>query len=105
VLGDEAFERLSPERRQQAWENRATDKAQLLGEGFPPLEDEDVRHVRIPVLLMHAQKSPMLFQLLADRLEELLPNVERIEIENASHIMHEDDADAVNRAILMFLNR
>ncbi len=105
VLGDEAFDELRPERRQQAWENRLTDKAQLLGAGFPPLADDEVRAVRKRVLLMHGKKSPKLFQLLADRLEELLPQVERIEIENASHIVHEDNPDVVNRAILTFLDR
>ena len=38
VLGREAFEGLSSERRAQAWDNVAVDKAQLLGEGFPAAE-------------------------------------------------------------------
>ena len=46
VLGTEAFDRLSPERRAQAWENVAVDKAQLLGEGFPPLSDADLAPAR-----------------------------------------------------------
>lgn len=105
VLGKKAFEQLSPARRKQSWENRATDKAQLLGEGFPPLEDDDVRGVRKPVLLMHGQKSPTIFHLLADRLEDLLPNVERLEVPRASHVVHEDNPRAVNEAVLAFLKR
>jgi pimeloyl-ACP methyl ester carboxylesterase len=105
VLGKKAFERLSPERRKQSWENRATDKAQLLGEGFPPLGDDEVRSILKPVLLMHGRESPALFHVLADRLEDLLPNVERLEIPHASHIVHEDNPRAVNEAILMFLKR
>ena len=103
VLGTEAFDRLSPERRAQAWENVAVDKAQLLGEGFPPLSDAEVRGVATPTLLLHAERSPKFLRLLTDRLEELLPNVGRIEVPEASHIMHEDNPAVVNEAILAFV--
>ncbi|MDH3199472.1 MAG: alpha/beta hydrolase [Myxococcales bacterium] len=105
VLGEEAFDRLSPARREQAWENVAVDKAQLLGKGFPPLSDDEVRGVRLPTLLMHGERSPAFLRLLTDRLEELLPRVDRVEIPGASHIMHEDNPQAVNEAILGFLKR
>ena len=103
VLGTEAFDRLSPERRAQAWDNVAVDKAQLLGEGFPHLSDAEVRGVAAPTLLMHAERSPQFLRLLTDGLEELLPNVGRIEVPEASHIMHEDNPRVVNEAILAFL--
>jgi pimeloyl-ACP methyl ester carboxylesterase len=45
------------------------------------------------------------FLRLTDRLEELLPVVERTEIPGASHAMHEENAAAVNAAILGFLGR
>ena len=103
VLGREAFEGLSSERRAQAWDNVAVDKAQLLGQGFPPLSDEQVRGVAVPTLLLHGERSPGLFRLLADRLEELLPNARRVEVPGASHIMHEDNPQVVNEAIAGFL--
>ena len=103
VLGREAFEGLSSGRRAQAWDNVAVDKAQLLGEGFPPLSDERVRGVAVPTLLLHGERSPGLFRLLADRLEELLPNARRVEVPGASHIMHEDNPQVVNEAIAEFL--
>ena len=40
-----------------------------------------------------------------DRLEELLPNVERVRIPSASHLMHEENAPATSEAILDFLGR
>lgn len=103
VLGPEAFDGLSSERRAQAWDNVAVDKAQLLGEGFPPLSDDEVRGVAAPTLLLRGERSPRLFRLLADRLEELLPNVRRMEVPGASHIMHEDNPQVVNEAIARFL--
>jgi pimeloyl-ACP methyl ester carboxylesterase len=105
VLGSDAFERLSPERKSQAWDNVAVDKAQLLGEGFPPLSDGEVRGVTAPTLLLVGERSPAFFHRLTDRLEELLPNVERAEVPGASHIMHEDNPQAVNQLIAGFLGR
>jgi pimeloyl-ACP methyl ester carboxylesterase len=42
---------------------------------------------------------------MTDVLEEILPNTERVEIPNASHLMHEENASAFNEAILEFLGR
>ncbi len=38
-------------------------------------------------------------------MEELLPNPERVEIPDASHLMHEDNSSRVNEAVLDFLGR
>lgn len=105
VLGSDAFERLSPERKSQAWDNVAVDKAQLLGEGFPSLRDDEVRGVTAPTLLLGGEKSPAFLHRLTDRLEELLPDVQRAVVPGASHIMHEDNAQAVNESVLGFLGR
>ena len=45
LLGKDTWERLPQERRQQARENLSTLRAQVLGAGFPPLSDDDVRRV------------------------------------------------------------
>jgi pimeloyl-ACP methyl ester carboxylesterase len=42
---------------------------------------------------------------LSDRLQQLLPNAEHVEIPNASHAMTEQNAPAVSQAILNFLGR
>ncbi len=64
-----------------------------------------VRGIRAPVLLVTGELSPPMAFRLTDRLEELLPFVERVEIPEASHLMHEENAPAVNEAILGFLGR
>ena len=101
TLGREAFEHLAPARRQEARDNLI--EAELLGSGFPPLEDDALRRVQAPALLLAAQQSPRLWHRLLDRLEELLPRTERVEIPGASHIMHEDNPGAYNEAVLSFL--
>ena len=73
--------------------------------GFPPLSEGDVRGVRVPTLLVTGEHSPTWLLHLTDVLEELLPDVERIEIPEASHVMHEENPQAVNEAILGFVGR
>jgi pimeloyl-ACP methyl ester carboxylesterase len=103
VLGAEFYGRLSPSRVEQASANAI--RAEFLGSGFAALDGEDLRTVRTPTLLVSGQHSPGLFHRLIDRLEELLPRTERVEIPGASHIMHEDNAPAYNAAVLSFLER
>jgi pimeloyl-ACP methyl ester carboxylesterase len=105
LLGRDAYERLPEERKQQARENLNTLRAQVLGAGFPPLGDDDVRGVAAPTLLMTGARSPAYPVRLAGRLQQLLPNAERVEIASASHLMHEENAAAVNQSILGFLAR
>ncbi len=105
VLGKEALERLPEGRMVQMRDNVSTHRAFALGAGFPPLGDADVRSIHVPVLLVTGALSPTLAHLWTDRLEELLPIVERINIPEASHLMHEGNAPAVNEAIVGFLGR
>ncbi len=105
ALGKESFERLTEARKVQMRDNLSTLRAQVLGAGFPPLGDDEVRGIHVPVLLVTGALSPTLAHLWTDRLEELLPIVERINIPEASHLMHEENASAVNEAIVGFLER
>ena len=61
--------------------------------------------IRAPTLLLTGEGSPAFLLRLSDRLEELLPVVECVEIPNASHAMHEENSAAVNEAIIEFLGR
>jgi len=103
LLGKDTWERLPPERKLQARENLNTLRSQVLGAGFPPLSNDDVRGVAAPTLLMTGERSPAYLPRLTDRLQQLLPNAERVEIPAASHLMSEENAGAVNEAILGFL--
>ena len=62
-----------------------------------------MRGVASPTLLVNGERSPRLFHRFTDRLEELLPRAERVEIPGASHIMHEDNTTAYASAVLSFL--
>lgn len=105
VLGREAYDALDDEQWGRLRSNVATLRAGMLQETFPPLTDEMVRGLRSPTLLLTGEHSPAFLLRLTDRLEELIPDVERREIPDASHVMHADNPAATNAAILDFLGR
>jgi len=105
VLGKQTVSQLSAQTMQVLRDNISTLRGALLHDdtGFPPLADDDVRGVRVPVLLVTGVRSPAVFSCLTDRLEELLPLAERVEIPGASHVMFMENAPAFNEAVLAFL--
>ena len=106
VLGEQTLSQLPEETLQVLRDNVSTLRGALLYDGaFPPLSDAEVRGVNIPVLLVTGDRSPAVFSVLTDRLEELLPLAERTEIPDASHVMFQENASAFNEAILGFTAR
>ncbi len=103
VLGREAFERIPEERMEQARSN--VFPAEFLGSGFAPLTADQVRNVQTPTLLVTGERSPSILIRATDRLEELLPHAERVEITEASHGMHEDNPQAFDAAVSAFLEK
>ncbi len=106
VLGEGGLENLPAETRQMVEENAAAEVAQFLGAGFPPLSREDVKSIRVPALVLGGQRShPVLRKTLNGELARLLPRAERMEIPDASHLMHEQEPVAFNETVLSFLRR
>lgn len=105
VFGKASFENISPERKQQARDNVGADRAQVLGAGLPPISDDEVRRVSVPVMLIVGDRSPAIMRLMSDHLDEILPNSRKVFIANASHLMHEDNPKAVNDVIMKFLDQ
>jgi pimeloyl-ACP methyl ester carboxylesterase len=101
ILGPGSFRRLSRERLAQARANLID--AELLGSLFPPLTANQVRTVRCPALLVNGARSPRVLLHLTRLLGRLLPNVERVGIAPASHLVHEDEPAAFASAALSFL--
>lgn len=101
VLGTEQFATLSDARLDQVRANLIP--AEFLGSGFTTLEDARVRRIDKPALLMTGARSPVLFHHLCNRLGELLPDGRHVDIAEASHILHEDNAPAFDQAVMTFL--
>ncbi|MEW6271175.1 MAG: alpha/beta hydrolase [Thermodesulfobacteriota bacterium] len=105
VLGPVGVARMTEARRQQARDNLATFAVQLTRMKFPLLDPDGVRRVTVPTLLLSGEQSPPLMRLLTDRLQELLPHAERVDLPDACHDAHVDNPFAVTDAILSFLAR
>ena len=103
VLGRRFFDNLSPGRKQQARANSFP--AEFLGSGFSPLDADDVRAIPTPALLLSGQHSPAIFRCLVGRLGELLPEATVQTVLDASHLMHEDNPKAFQRAVFSFLEQ
>ncbi|NNF59579.1 MAG: alpha/beta hydrolase [Rhodothermaceae bacterium] len=103
VFGQGSYDRLPESRKALIQDNRTAIQAEFLGSGFMPLDADAVRQVQIPTLLVTGEHSISLFHRLTDRLRELLPQAEQVEIPGASHRMHQDSASAFNAAVLSFL--
>jgi hypothetical protein len=58
-----------------------------------------------PTLLVNGERGAPVLHRVTDKLEQLLPGVERVRIPDTSHLMYADDPDAFNRTALTFLQR
>ena len=101
TLGENTFSNLSDSRMEQVYKNVI--KAEFVGSGFPLLNQNEIREIKVPTLLISGQNSPKIFHFLLDRLMELLPNAQRKVIKGASHISHEDNANDYNETVLSFI--
>jgi pimeloyl-ACP methyl ester carboxylesterase len=103
VLGADVYESLPSNVRDAMLANGKPLSSELLGAGFPALTDDDVRRIMTPTLLVTGKKSPAMLVRLTDRLQQLLPNAQRVDIADASHLMHYEQPDALNAAVLEFI--
>jgi pimeloyl-ACP methyl ester carboxylesterase len=61
------------------------------------------RKVEQPALMIMSDKDPVLPASMADGLEENVPNVRKVLVENAGHWVQQEKPDEVNRAMIEFL--
>jgi pimeloyl-ACP methyl ester carboxylesterase len=72
---------------------------------YPVFTCNDAEKITIPVLLLEGERSPEMFGLIHDRLEQCLPNVDRAFITAASHDLKIQVPPDFNEIVLSFLNR
>ena len=105
VLGREKLSTVSRLQREEINDNPPTPKAEQRGGVTACLHPDEVSRIRVPVLLVNGEESISLFHRLADRLEELLSDVERMEVRTASHLVQEENPLGFNAGVLSFLRK
>jgi len=104
VLGSGSYDKVPLTARAGLLANAAEIMADTTAEGFfSPLSFEEVRRIRIPVLLLNAELSPRMFHLITDELARCIPHAARIRIPAASHSMHLDNPRVFNDSVIAFL--
>ena len=105
VLGKSAYENVPEDRKEQMRANLKPQIAEMVYSVFPSFSEPDARSIKIPTLLVTGENSPDFLLRLSARLNEIMPHAEKIVIPEASHMMHEQNPQAFNEAVLEFLAR
>lgn len=102
VLGAAAYAKVSSARKQQMMDNVKAHRASLLGAGLPVFTEADAAAIQSPTLLLHGSETPNFQRRINQRLAALIPGAKDVCVPNASHLVHEDNPQAVAEAVLMF---
>lgn len=103
VMGDGSFEKLPNGVRRYFMQNATELRAELTSPNyFAPLTKDILSTITCPVLLVAGDRSPRMFHIILDLIEDAIPSVARITIPDASHGIHADNASAFNAAVLEF---
>ncbi|MBC8070319.1 MAG: alpha/beta hydrolase [Deltaproteobacteria bacterium] len=102
VLGDTAYAKISATRKQQMTDNLAAHRAALLGAGLPVFTAADAAAIEVPTQLLRGSDTPGFQRRINQRLAGLIPGAEDVCIPAASHLIHEDNPQAVAEAIRTF---
>lgn len=104
VLGEKSFSRLSDERIRQARQNLAPHAALFRGVGLPCFTEEHARHnITCPTLLLTGSDTCSAHAVMNRHLATLIPGAKEVVVPHASHLVHEDNPQAVLDAIRVFL--
>jgi non-heme chloroperoxidase len=102
-----AFNALSPAVRAKLLEAGPELRLEFLSpfaEYMPSLAEDDLRSIRIPVLLLNGERSPRFFGIITDRLEGLLPVTRRRKIPLSGHSMQIANPRVYNAVVEEFLH-
>ncbi len=104
VAGKERVASIPEETFQSFVANVGPFKAQLRA-GFPEFGEDDARSIAVPTLLVSGSESPAPLTAVTDRLEELLPDVSRLDIAGAGHNMFNSHPAEFNVGVTDFIGR
>jgi pimeloyl-ACP methyl ester carboxylesterase len=104
ALGKDAYEAMSEDRQTEAEQNLAPFKASILGAGYPPLSESQLRSLALPTLLLEGGNTRAFFRRILDRLEQLIPDTGRKVLPGATHTQEENPV-AMSRILLDWMSR
>jgi pimeloyl-ACP methyl ester carboxylesterase len=111
VLGEGSYKNIPVLGRVSMLENAREMMGEMNGisnegvEIFPVSTCNDAKKITIPVLLVEGERSPEMFGLVHDQLEQCFPDVDRAYIPDASHDLKIQEPPAFSDVVLLFLSR
>jgi pimeloyl-ACP methyl ester carboxylesterase len=103
VLGAGAFEKVTATRKQQMTDNTSAQRATMLGAGLPVFTADDAAAIETPTLLIRGADTPGFQRRINQRLASLISGAKDVCVPNASHLVHEDNPQAVAEAVCTFV--
>ncbi len=82
---------------------RSLEAESLSPEYFTEITPEQVRQIRVPMLLLQGENSPTMFHLVIERLAKAAPQAPLITIPKASHSMASGNPVVYNQVVMDFL--
>jgi len=77
----------------------------LTGTLFPPLDCDEIKTLKMPVLLIKGDRSPEILTLIIDELDSCIANNELVTLPNSSHGLEYENPIEFNRIVLDFINK
>ncbi len=102
MLGKETVAGWTDEELQRARDNLQAFKA-VLAAGMPPFGEQDAQDIEVPTLLVTGEKSAAVLHRITDKLETLIAKTQRVQIDDASHLMFRDQPAEFNAAVFQFI--
>ena len=78
--------------------------ALLTGTLFPPLDCDEIKTLKMPVLLIKGDRSPEILTLIIDELDSCIANNELVTLPNSSHGLEYENPIEFNRIVLDFIS-
>ncbi len=72
---------------------------------FPPVSCDDLKKIKVPVLLLKGDKSPIVFSLMINEMNNCLGNKEVATLTNTTHGLEYENPSEFNKVVLGFLDK
>ena len=107
VIGDSLFfSKLSQENRDMMMANTPELKGVLFSKDvFPPITCDDLKKIKVPVLLLTGDRSPLFFTSIASELDRCLSNKKSVTLPNSSHGLEFENPVEFNKIVLGFIDK
>jgi pimeloyl-ACP methyl ester carboxylesterase len=107
VLADSLYFSQAPQQQKDIMmDNLLELKAAVSTENlFPPLVCDDIKTLKMPVLLIKGDRSPEILTLIIDELDSCIANNELVTLPNSSHGLEYENPIEFNRIVLDFISK